>query len=263
MPKNLSVAFLPSLITEKYRGDDGRSVIRLPCAVVIDVLRATSVMATAGRNGAAKISTCGEIGIARHLAQQAAQQQASIPLLCGERSCVPIDGFDLGNSPAEYSAEVVADREVLMTTTNGTRAIASVKHAKRLLTVSFLNLGDTIESLQSEDDVLIVCAGTEKQISREDVLLAGAMIDRFGGTDDERIVLDDSARLAWAAWRQVNDSGIPLGETLRDSLGGRNLLAAGYGADLDRCAAVDSVGGTIERLPAQPDDVIVSFGWTR
>ncbi|OYP36990.1 hypothetical protein CGZ80_06435 [Rhodopirellula sp. MGV] len=255
MKQSISVALLPSLITSDLRQDETQS---LRCAIVIDVLRATSVMTTAGRNGAASLQTCGEVDLARELADGTAPHLR--PLLCGERACVPIKGFDLGNSPAEYPSSVVANRHVLLTTTNGTKAIAAVQHAKRLLIASFLNLTATVNSVADEQDLLIVCAGTEGQISYEDVLLAGAIVDGLMQRDTSNKV-DDSARMAWASWQQACATGKPLAESLGLSLGGRNLLRVGYAEDLQRCAVIDSANGIVERDPKNRSEGVVTFGW--
>ncbi|MCC9604051.1 2-phosphosulfolactate phosphatase [Stieleria sp. JC731] len=250
MVKKMSVALLPRLIEA--------STTSIECAIVIDVLRATSVMTTAGKNGAKTIRTCGEIEIARQLADQANTNDR--PLLCGERSCVPIDGFDLGNSPAEYPPERVAGHHVLLTTTNGTKAIAAVADAERLLIASFLNLAATVDSVTEHDELLIVCAGTDGKISAEDVLLAGAIVDRLMHHNPS-CQLDDSARLALSTWRQASQNEGTVGDALRLSLGGSNLIKVGYEEDIGRCAVIDSAAGVVERDQQQPDERTVVFRW--
>ena len=229
--KSVSVALLPSLIQRESLAD---------CtAVVIDVLRATSVIATALGNGAAGVIACESI-------DQAQRRAADLPgayKLCGERGGLPIDGFDLGNSPAEYPREVIADKTVVMTTTNGTRALAAVDTAADVLTASFLNLSAASDYCAQSADVLLVCAGTDGQISGEDVLLAGAIAKRLiGGHGFE--TTDDSALLAIAAWEAaepVASDPARLAEFLALSKGGRNLQRIGFADDLQRVARIDSV----------------------
>ncbi len=239
MNRSLCVALLPALLDQQAN----RSTT---CAVVIDVLRATSVMTTAAAAGAASMHTCATTS----QAFQIADQHSPRGLLCGERDCQRIDGFNLGNSPAEYTAERVQGRHLVITTTNGTRAIESVMSSRRLLVASFLNLSATAAAIAPETSIELVCAGTNGQITSEDILMAGALVEELTAekTDWE---LDDSARLALAAWQRAtngsDDRVAALQLSLEQSLGGRNLMRLGFGEDVKRCAQIDTVGGVIER----------------
>ncbi len=218
-------------------------------------------MATALAAGASQIVTCREISEAIGLANAMTPR----PLLCGERGCKPIDGFDLANSPAEYTSQRVQGRSLILTTTNGTRAIEAAAHAGRLITASFLNLSAVIESLQRSDGVHLVCAGTDGEITAEDVLLAGAIVSECE-TRYQAVVRDDESILArqlWQSWfptESLSSSGLPksqqLSGRLRETRGGRNLLRVGYQQDLDRCAAIDSICVVPELKAHQP----MSFG---
>lgn len=240
--KSVSVALLPSLIQ--------RDSLAGCTAVVIDVLRATSVIATALDAGAAQVIACESIDQAQH-------QAAKLPgthLLCGERGGLPIDGFDLGNSPAEYPRPKVDGKSIIMTTTNGTRALAAVDAAADVLTACFLNLSAAIDHCSQAADVLLVCAGTDGQISGEDVLLAGALakrlIDRHGFE-----TTDDSALLAIAAWdaaEPVADDPQQLAKVLALSKGGRNLKRIGFADDLLRVAQIDAVPVLPRRVSHDP-----------
>lgn len=241
MARSISTSLLPGLVPASF--DPNQT-----CAIVIDVLRATTVMATAGNAGVTRIQTCGEI----EQAFEIAAGKETRPLLCGERECKPIPGFDLGNSPAEYTPGVVADREMLLTTTNGTRAIESVIDTKRLLVSSFRNLDATVMAVSEEQHVHLVCAGTCGEISYEDVLLAGAMIARLDSIRPGA-ELNDPSRIALSAWNQsgasdAEDSSIRLRDALRQSLGGRNLIRVGYEQDIDRCAEIGTIDGFVERV---------------
>jgi 2-phosphosulfolactate phosphatase len=171
-------------------------------------------------------------------------------LLCGERHCKPIKGFHLGNSPAEYTRQIVDGQQLILTTTNGTRAINAVLSSRRLLAGSFLNLSATVDAIAGERQLQIVCAGTNTEISYEDVLLAGAIVDRLKSLT-RSIPIDDSARIALSAWREVLAAESPLEETLRESLGGRNLISVGFQADIDRCAKTDTIDGVVERVDGE------------
>ena len=238
----LSVSLIPSI-----RPVDSSTDV----AVVIDVLRATSVMTTALANGAAKFITCQQIDEARELAKQFVEP----PLLCGERHCKPINGFDLGNSPSEYPQAIVSDRTLVLTTTNGTLAIAAAAAAKQMIVSSFLNLAATIEFLRNADSIHLVCAGTNGQITAEDVLLAGAIVEglcNLGPVD-----FDDDAILAQELYRSWFGKELPTSESLAKRLaltqGGRNLVNVGYAADLNRCAAINSIAVVPQRVSNSPN----------
>ena len=208
-------------------------------AVVIDVLRATTGMTAALAEGAEQVITCEGVDQARRLAEQSSPR----PLLCGERGCQPIEGFDLGNSPGEYVRDTVGGRSLILTTTNGTRAIAAAAGAKEVVVASFLNLTAVVRRLMGRQRVLLVCAGTEGTVTAEDVLLAGALAAFCH--DSYRAEFDgDEAFLAEQYWRHAFiEAAVPAADALADRLGqsagGRNLPAAGYESDLKRCAVID------------------------
>lgn len=220
---------------------------------MIDVLRATSVMTTALANGAKQFVTCQSVDEARQLAQQ----MGGDALLCGERHCKPIDGFNLGNSPAEYSREVVKDRTLVLTTTNGTHAIAAAQNAQAMFAASFLNLSAVVSKIRSADSVHLVCAGTNGEITAEDVLLAGAIADRLFKQIDVESVGDDTilARQLWLAWMGEESAGPNerLAQRLTQTQGGRNLIEVGYQADLARCAAIDLFDIVPQRIATEPN----------
>ncbi len=149
--------------------------------VVFDILRATSSMTCALWNGAAAILPVEEISEAR-----SARKKISEGLLAGEREGVRIGpdlaggaSFDLGNSPREFTAEAVRGKTVIMTTTNGTRALRACLKAHTTLAASFLNLGVTVHAIEhsAPERLLLVCSGTHEQAAYEDVLGAGALCD--------------------------------------------------------------------------------------
>src|SRR5260221_492449 len=151
------------------------------CCVVFDVLRATSTMVTALGNGAEAILPVEEIAEAL-----AARGRLPHALLAGERDGLRIGStltggpsFDLGNSPREFSAQAVRGKTLIMTTTNGTRALKACAHGNQVLAGSFLNLSATAQAiLKKPADLLIVCSGTLKETAYEDVLGAGALCEK-------------------------------------------------------------------------------------
>jgi 2-phosphosulfolactate phosphatase len=236
MPDRLSVCFLPTLIqTEPLASGT---------AVVIDLLRASTTICYALAAGAKEVIPCLEVEEARRLAAEIAPS----PLLGGERGGVQIEGFDLGNSPDEYRPENIAGRTIVFTTTNGTKAMLACRRAGRVLVGSLVNLSAICAQLNPNQVTHLICAGTESKITREDVLCAGAIVDRLTaweliGPSD----LNDEARIARDAWREtmhgleIDDPGAieTLARTLRDTRGGRNLIALGLEHDIDAAAQID------------------------
>ena len=144
-------------------------------AVVIDVLRATSVITTALNNKAQCVIPVKTVEEAQNLY---AASDASKTLRGGERNALKIEGFDLSNSPLEYKQQVVEGKTIIFTTTNGTNAIENVKGAKEVVLACFRNAQAVVDYVaQSGKDVAIVCAGTEGRFSLDDGLCAGMLIE--------------------------------------------------------------------------------------
>lgn len=230
--------------------------IRGGLAIVIDVLRATSVITTALASGAASVTTFADIEPARDYADGLSRAGQS-PWLGGERECRPISGFDAGNSPSEYLA-AVRERPVIITTTNGTRAIDSAVQSDEMWIASFLNLSAIVQAAKDTSVIHLVCSGTNGQVTLEDILLAGAILVSLRRRGVEWSGCD-SSQLADALWRQTFDESRidaqlrpRLSRQLAMGLGGRNLVRAGYEADFDRCADVDSVSVVPRRQQTQP-----------
>ena len=142
-------------------------------AVVIDVLRATSVITTALDNGATCIVPVKTVEEANSLF---AVSEPTKTLRGGERNSLKIDGFDLANSPLEYKKKTVEGKTVILTTTNGTNAINNVKGADEVVLACFRNAAAVV-SVIARNDVVIVCAGTEGNFSLDDGLCAGMLIE--------------------------------------------------------------------------------------
>lgn len=210
---------------------------------MIDVLRASTTIITALAHGAAVVLPRRSIDEAR--ATAAARPGA---LLGGERGGVTIPGFDLGNSPAEYTADRVAGRTVVITTTNGTAALAACHEAAEVLVGAIVNraaVAATARRLAGAygcDTIHLVCAGTDGQVTDEDVLAAGAILDAAGPGDD----LEEASREARDRFRGLAAAGRAgleqrIATAFRTCRGGENLIALGMEADLARAAAIDSL----------------------
>ncbi len=201
-------------------------------AVVIDVLRATTTIVHALAAGCKAVLPCAEVEEARTLA---GGMRVGRVLLGGERGGAPLPGFDLGNSPGEYTSKLCRGNTLVMTTTNGTRALLRAAEAPRTILAAFVNYSAVCEQLRQEvRPVHIICAGTEGSVSLEDTLLAGALVDNLCEAAEVR--LNDAARLAWDGFE--NHGRILLG-ALEVSQGGAILRRLGYDDDIRAAADVD------------------------
>lgn len=196
--------------------------------VAIDVLRATTTIVTALANGANAV-----IPTLTPEEARAAAPAHNGALLGGERKNVRLPGFDFGNSPREYGPSLVAGRPILFTTSNGTRAIHAVAPLGPVLIAALVNVGAVVRRLrQSGAPVLILCAGTNDELSLEDTVCAGAIADGLGA----EVVLNDFGMLARELFQKYRDD---LPGLMRIARHGLKLESEGFGPDLDLCAAVD------------------------
>lgn len=219
MTTRLEVVLSPAEFAVLRRRDLSQSV-----CVVFDILRATTSMITALANGAAAIIPVVEIPEAL-----AIRDERPDVLLAGEREGLRIgaglaDGveFDLGNSPREFTADKVQGKTIVMTTTNGTRALRACEHAKTVLVGSFLNLRATTNWLQEHrpGHLLLVCSGTHEEAALEDTLAAGAVCERIwshytGGH------ISDSAEIARRLYPLMQPN---LLDAMKSARNGRRLL---------------------------------------
>lgn len=227
-PRTLRVHFLPELAhPHETAGND---------LVVVDVLRASTTITTALHAGAANVLPCLEVPEARRQAAERTAAGAKI-LLGGERQGEPIAGFDYGNSPLEYTRQRVEGQTLVFTTTNGTRAMMRCVGAGNVYLGAFVNLSAVAEKLEGTANADILCAGTDGEPSLEDILFAGALVERALKLDPNRLT-NDAGQLALAAWRQLAAMG-DLALTLRTGQGGKNLVALNRTADIDFAAQVD------------------------
>ncbi|WP_010664488.1 2-phosphosulfolactate phosphatase [Marinilabilia salmonicolor] len=145
-------------------------------AVVIDVLRATSVMVTALFYGAEKVIPV--LSKEEAFSYRLNNSKETV-ILAGERDADPIEGFDMGNSPLELIPEKLSEATLVMTTTNGTKAIRKAQTAGCLFIASFLNARATANALTEAEEVVLIASGTNGAYSLEDVLCAGYMVELF------------------------------------------------------------------------------------
>jgi 2-phosphosulfolactate phosphatase len=158
----LEVCFTPALI---HLHDISNAVV-----VVIDVLRATSSMCVAFTYGVKSIVPVATI-------EESLAYKEKGFLIGAERNGEMLDGFDLGNSPFSYMDEKVRGRDIALTTTNGTQAMAAAKGAAQVVAGSFLNLDALCNWLKNQDkSVVLLCSGWKNSFNLEDTLFAGAVV---------------------------------------------------------------------------------------
>ncbi|MCR9292511.1 MAG: 2-phosphosulfolactate phosphatase [bacterium] len=220
-------------------------------AVVIDTLRFTTTACRAIELGASSLHVAGEVDAARAMAAKLQAEQIQPLLLCGERLCRPIPGFDLGNSPGEYTPESVAGKSLVFTTTNGTRAVRAARAAQRIALAALINRAAVANWLLAQrsqsESVWIICSGTDGQLALEDVLAAGALLEALLQSESSQSlqITGDPAWLALTCWQgllcpETGQVVRPrLLEALRTSLGGSNLIEAGYADDVEFASQVD------------------------
>ncbi len=213
---DLEICYLPV----QWRNLDPERLNRSACAV-IDVIRATSTIVTALAHGAAGVEPVADVGDA--FVRKAHDPQA---VLAGERGGVPLPGFDIGNSPEEFTAERVGGNRVILTTTNGTQALAACREGRAVVTACLLNLDAVAAKLRELGSPwIILCAGHNGGFGVDDAIVAGALAE----------ALDQDHALV-SLYRSV---GKNVAETFHGCLAGLELEKVGMGKDLDYCAKRD------------------------
>lgn len=209
---------------------DGRVV------AVIDVLRATTTIAAALHAGARTVIPFLETEDAVRTARQYERGEVK---LAGERHMVAVSGFDLGNSPLEFTTAAVGQQTVLLTTTNGTRALLAADDAKAVYVASYANFTVTLAQLQAALDaqhpVAIVCAASEGTVSLEDSACAGRFVRALRSANPALEINDGALISELVAVRYGDDRA----ELFTDATHGRALQAAGFTDDLRACASLD------------------------
>jgi 2-phosphosulfolactate phosphatase len=218
--------------------------------VVIDVLRATTVIVYALSQGAMEIIPVASIEEAKERAKTFSQ---GATLLGGERNSQKIEGFDLGNSPTEYSEERIKGKRIILTTTNGTRAFYWVSSGNQIFIGSFLNIGAVaMRCVTLDRDLLIFLSGNRGGFSLEDTVCAGMLIDLILKNGEKPVTLTDASYDALFLYQRFEENLIG---AFHLSSHGKDLFELGGGGDLIFCAQTNIT----EVVPLFKDGVIRIF----
>lgn len=202
--------------------------------VIIDVLRASTTILEALKNGAKDIIPVSTVEFAVKISGGMFGGQT---LLGGERNTKKIEGFALGNSPIEYKKEIVSGKSIVFYSTNGTRAIVKAKFSKNLIICAFSNLKAVAQHLINlDEDCVILCAGNNNLFSLEDSVCAGALIDQIIKIKKD-VELSDAARGALALNNSFGNDKLTI---LKESEHGKLLLKNGFENDLDLCSKLNT-----------------------
>lgn len=228
------------IVTIYYPEDIKNYNVNNKTAVLIDVLRSSSCIVTALMNGCKEIIPALNPGEAFRIAGNFTPESR---ILGGERGGRPIRGFDLGNSPLDYTAEAVKGKTIIFTSSNGIASLFALQSCRSIFIGSFLNLNAVKEAVMSaigpEEELLLVCAGNLGKISLEDTLCAGMISHRI--SEDTSMTIEKSeSTLSAESMAKIYWDNIP--EVLPNSSWGRDLLKMGVNRlDLEYCARLNSI----------------------
>ena len=226
----LDVQFTPAGLT--LAEVQGRTVF------VIDVLRATTSMCAALTNGARAILPVASTEEALRLAQTIDSDDVR---LAGEKHCVRIEGFHLGNSPLEMTEDAVRGRTLVVSTTNGTGALLACQGAAAVHPTCAGNLSLAAERarevLEQGGAILVVCAGRDGAFSLDDAYTAGRLVAAVCEGPVKRRGLNDAALASLDLVRRYGDRWE---RPLRRSRAGRELIRLGFGDDVAAAARMDA-----------------------
>ena len=221
---------------------------------VIDVLRASTTIAVALANGARNIVPFDSTEDV--ILRSKAFERGDV-LLAGERKMHAIPGFDLGNSPLQFTRAAVEGKTLLFSTTNGTAALVAVQGARDVVVGSYVNFSAVLALLRTAArggaDIALLCAGRDRQFSLEDTACAGRFVRHVLRRSNDTIVLNDAARAAVQIERAYGDH---LDRLFDDAAHGVALREAGFADDLALCASIDA----FPVIPVYTDRQITKLG---
>jgi len=228
---HLAVSLAPALLSQTMARFAGGALTY----VVVDILRASTTICTALANGAKEVIPFGDIDAARNARERDEWRKA---LLCGEREAKKIPGFDLGNSPAEYTPETVGGRSLLFASTNGSVALSAAPANATVLVGGLVNATAVSEKIaELNQTTVIACSGQFGQFSLEDAVGAGAIMAKLWERVEELELVNDGALAAQTIWDQYKEDP---SVAMWQSRHGIYLIECGFGSDLSLCSVLDS-----------------------
>ena len=202
--------------------------------VVIDILRATTTMVVAYENGANNVVPV------EHLEDALSYREQGY-LIAGERNGVKVDGFDMGNSPQEFTKDIVEGQNIVLSTTNGTKAINACSAAKFRYVSSFRNIDAMAKTIiENNLDVLLFCAGWKDKFNLEDTVFAGALAQQL--IDNGFTTNDDATRMACSLWNLAKPN---LAEFLADASHVQRFKSLHIESDLEVCLRFNTFSGVV------------------
>ncbi|MCY7361826.1 MAG: 2-phosphosulfolactate phosphatase, partial [Ignavibacteria bacterium] len=230
--KSISILLTQSLVQDDLNLKDKN-------VIILDVLRATTTMSIALVNGAKEIIPTENIATAVRVAKGSKNS-----VLCGERNGKVVDGFNMGNSPLEYTTDIIKDKSLIFSTTNGTIAIIKSKFAKNCLLCSFVNISAIVDYVNSiDEDFIIICSGKLNDFCLEDAVCAGMLLNKLNV--GRNIEMKDSEI---ASINLCNDLAMIMNVPSQDKIlkmlklseHGKYLASIGFEKDLEICSKIDS-----------------------
>jgi len=237
---------------ELFARDAVKGVKRGDVIIIIDVLRCSSTIITALANGAASIIPVETLKEAEKLRKKYPEY-----ILAGERRGIKPKGFNLGNSPLEFTSEKVSRKNVILTTTSGTKALTRSKNAKWVLIGAFLNAKAAAEkslkiAKDEEAGITLVSSGRKGSFSLEDFLCAGAIVENLGKLNKGEIELSDAAFAADLSFQQAHNQ---LYKNISKGEHARYLTKIGLERDVKFCSQLNCY----QIVPFYRDGIITIF----
>jgi 2-phosphosulfolactate phosphatase len=235
MQRTIKVCLTPALLKSYTFADD--------IVVVTDVLRATSSMAVILSKGASAIRPVAKV-------EDALYWKSKGYLVAGERNGQRLPGLDFGNSPFDFLEADITDKEIVMTTTNGTKAISASQDCALLLTAAFVNFSALVNVIRArEESVTVVCAGWKDNFNLEDCLFAGALVQEL---NDVCVEGCDSAMAMKEMYGAVKDN---LREFMSKSSHFNRLERLNISKDIDYCFTWNQ----LDVVPCLKDGKLVNY----
>jgi len=206
--------------------------------IVVDVLRSATTISTALMNGAREVIPAVSPSAAIDLVSELQRDDV---ILCGERSGTLVEGFDLGNSPGEFTKNKVEGKTLVFGSNNGSPAVVSATVARSVYLCGFVNIDKVILLISKISDpfpIAILCAGKRDSFALEDAVCGGLVFNSLRTLFKNKVSYNDAAK---AASLLSDNFGSNLLELLRNTDHGKYLTEIGLEADIEPCAEKNSV----------------------